>query len=61
MNKFDKLFNPQKSSLHLTKIYFTNCDKVSNEEKNDLMDAYFRASDIAEKREFKEADQGIFH
>ena len=58
-NKFDKLFNPKQESMHLSYIYFSYYDKVKDDEKNELFDAFIRASDIAEKRELKEAELGI--
>lgn len=59
-NKFSKLFNSNDESSHLSYIYFSYCDKVKQDEREDLYIAYTNASQIALKRELKEAERGIF-
>ncbi|MCR5848183.1 MAG: hypothetical protein K6G75_08720 [Lachnospiraceae bacterium] len=59
-NKYSYLFNPKIESSKLTLIYCTYCVKVPESDRNELMNAYLEASDIAEKRELKEAKQGIY-
>ena len=59
-NKFNKLFDPKQSSNKLSLIYFTYYDKVKKEDREELKAAFLDASDIAERREFAEADKGIF-
>lgn len=54
-NKFRSLFDSNKSSVLLTNIYFENCNKVNAEDLEELREAYFAASDIAESREIDEA------
>ena len=58
-NKYSYLFDPRKDSNKLSLIYFSNYDKVKKEDRTELRQAYFYASDIAEKREFAEADKGV--
>ncbi|MCR5769384.1 MAG: hypothetical protein K6G45_13030 [Lachnospiraceae bacterium] len=59
-NKFSYLFNPDDES---SKLLLTFCEydtKVKEDDRQELKQAYLAAADIAECREMKEAEQGLF-
>ena len=59
-NKYSNLFDTRNDSDTLSLIYFSNYDKVKKEDREELQQAFFYASDIAEKRELAEADKGVY-
>ena len=61
-NKYDRLFNSNLESNRISLIFFSYLDKVKNDEKEkkELIEAFSNAYSIAQRREFNEAQKGIY-